>query len=395
MIVMDVAALVEAGLDQAGTAVAVIAPAGGSTAWVLRHVNGPFARLFGLTQPELIGKPLVAIKNLVADQAAWAALLEALQTGTACQIELRLRPAGVAAGVERWLGMRLAFGPGTGPREAVSIGRDITDARRITAREESSRRLLASIFTRVSAPIAIVATDGTITMSNPAFHQLLGMTAAEAQGLRVDELTPPAYAQAARAARAKQLIDGERYEMGFETLAKGGAHVPVWLTSVLLRDGDQRFRVVTLMPLSPNVLPAAPNPPARDVGELRAISLGAFRTVFGDEWERIAMRAMLKAEQIIKRRLGAGDLVSRNDDHKFVIWFDSKDTDRNEAVLNGAVREIRLRFLTDFGEEAAAYVSAAVVPGVPRPKMAAATPTPPLPTRNQFEKMLRARQRAP
>ena len=383
---MDVAVRVEAALDHAGTAVALLSPVGGAE-WVLRHVNGPFARLLGMTHGA-ISRPAEDLAALFANPGDWTLLLRALHMGTACQMDVRLH----SAGAERWLGLRVAFGPETDVRDAVLIGWDVTAARRDAARDESSRRLLASIFARMSAPVAIVAADGTVTMSNTAFQQLLAINPAEAQLIRVDDLTPPEYAAAARAARAKQLVDGERYEMGLEALAKNGSRIPVWLTSVLLRDRDQRLRVVTLIPLSPDGTPAAL--PARDVGEVRVISLAAFRLLFGEGWERIATRAMLKAEHIIKRRLGAGDLVSRNDDHKFVIWFESTDTDHNESVLNGAAREIRLRLMTDFGEEAASYVSATVVPGLAEAAGSGGKPGPALPTRSQFEDMLRARQRA-
>lgn len=91
-------------------------------------------------------------------------------------------------------------------------------------------------------------------------------------------------------------------------------------------------------------------PPNSD-GQVQAISLAAFKVALGPEWPRVSLRAMLKAEHIIKRRLIGGEVVSRSGDHSFVVWFNTTDAKRNEAVLAAAAREIRIRLLTDFGEE--------------------------------------------
>jgi hypothetical protein len=88
---------------------------------------------------------------------------------------------------------------------------------------------------------------------------------------------------------------------------------------------------------------------------------------------------------------------SRSDDHSFVLWFDHADEERNAAVLATIVRDVRLRFLTDFGTEIASHVSAAIVSGdgtdpnpAPRPQRAPARAAAPPGT--AFEQMLRARQ---
>jgi CheY-like chemotaxis protein len=92
-------------------------------------------------------------------------------------------------------------------------------------------------------------------------------------------------------------------------------------------------------------------PPPYSDGQVQAISLGAFKAALGPEWPRVALRAMIKAEHIIKRRLAAGDVLTRSGDHSFIVWFNTADAKQNEAVLAAAVREIRIRFLTDYGEE--------------------------------------------
>jgi GGDEF domain-containing protein len=99
-----------------------------------------------------------------------------------------------------------------------------------------------------------------------------------------------------------------------------------------------------------------------------AVSIAAFKAALGPEWPRVAHRAMAKAEQIVKRRLVAGDILSRSGDHGFVVWFAGTDRQHNESVLSAIAREVRIRFLTDYGEEAAPDIctsSSAIRPFLP------------------------------
>ena len=360
---MSVSSLIESALEEAGTIIAVILRPELGPGAVIQHANGAFAALMRRPRASIEGIPFGEITSAIADPEGAAFLLRALRSGTPVQLDLPI----MVGDARRWLGLRLTFPalPAV-TQHAVITGRDITAQRRAATQEENFRRLMAGIFLRIDAPVAIVTSAGEISMANPAFHKLLGFSADELQGMRVDELTPPAHTDAMRAARAKQLEDGERYEIAFETLVKSGGRVPVRLTSILLRDGEQRMRVVTLIPCGTEIEPAepaepVPSLPTRNVGDLQALSLAAFRDVFGADWERMSTRAMLRAEGIIRRRLARDDLVTRSDDHSFIIWFSSGDENRNEALLAALVREIRLKFLTEFGEQAAAHVTAAMV----------------------------------
>lgn len=103
-------------------------------------------------------------------------------------------------------------------------------------------------------------------------------------------------------------------------------------------------------------------PPHSD-GQVHVISINAFKLVTGPRWGRIGLKAMMKAELIIKRMLSFGDVFVRGSDHAFIIWFSSADLEGNQAALAKIVRELRLRFLSDFGDEAlpAAYSTPAEV----------------------------------
>ena len=374
---MIVAGLIEDALEEAGIAVAVILHPRLGAAALIGHSNRPFSRIMGQPRPLLEGKTIGELRALVVDKGSWSMLLEALKAGAPMQMDLPVR-----VGVDdQWLAVQLTFqGRPPNSSHAILTARDITGTRRVAAMEDHSLRLLAAIFSKIDVAVVLVTGNGEIMMANPAMHHLLGYSADELKGLDVQDLTAAESAEAAQTARAKQLRDGERYDMQIDTVDKMGRHIPVRLTSVLLRDGDQRLRVVTLIPETPHdTSPAHATLAVSRVGELRAVSLAAFRSACGPDWERLATRAMMLAEQIIRHRLRPDDVVSRSDGHSFVIWFHSADEDRNAAILTAMVREIRLRFLTEFGEEVAAHVSATMTAPtmvLPKPSRSTREPLP-------------------
>ena len=113
--------------------------------------------------------------------------------------------------------------------------------------ENETQRMLASVFHHLSVAVVIVRSNGKILMANLAFQEMLGYSGNALAELNVETLTSPEYTQAARGARARQLLDGASYEMRLEAIEKGGARIPI-LHSVLLKawKGEQ-LRVVTVV----------------------------------------------------------------------------------------------------------------------------------------------------
>ena len=371
---MALPAVIESGLDEAGTAVAVIVHPERGSAAIIEYANRPFAAVMRRSQAELTGATFQLVLDLVSRTDRREQLLRSLASGSAIEVDVPL----MANSIESWFGLRLSFPPPgvSGVRNAILIGRDITVARKNATQEDKMRQMLAQIFMRINAPVTIVGRGGELVMCNTAFRQLTGFTAEELKRIRAEDLTPPEFLEALARARENQFAGGERYEMDMDTLVKGGHRVAVRLTSVLLQDSDQEYRVVTLIPRAMPSHGVGPVEAAaltaaiqayttRDRGELRAVSLEALRTLCGADWERIAVRAMLRAEHAIRKRLGRDDVVSRLDDSNFVVWFSSEDESRNAATLQAIVRDVRLSFMTEFGEEISSYVSATLVPGVP------------------------------
>ena len=365
---MALPSIVDSGLSEAGTAVAVIVHPERGLGAIFEYVNEPFAAAMRQPETGLTGATAQTFIDLVAEADLRDQLAQSLQSGKSVQLDLPL----LFGGVRRWFGLRLSFPkPGvSGVRNAILIGRDITESRHNATQDDKTRQLLAQIFMRINVAAFIVARGGELVMSNAAFRQLSGFSVEASKRLRAPDLFPEEFAQAFDAAHARQFTDSLTYELDCEMVGNDLVRVPVHKTSILLSGSDQPYRLVTMLPRPAqtdapkassnvawaNVLAANTIP---DSGDLRVISLEAIRSLFGADWERIAVRAMLRAEHTIRKRLKREDVIIRTRDDKFVIWFSGEDRSGNGAVLDAIVREIRLTLLTEFGEEASTHVDAA------------------------------------
>lgn len=256
---------------------------------------------------------------------------------------------------------------------STSVDHDADQARRRVSNDTASQRLLAAMFNRISVPVLLIQTDGSIIISNPAYQGMIGYSAQELIGRNVNEFTPPEYLPAARSIWSAETISCG-YEREIDIITRSGARLPLRVKSnTLPANQDQRLRVVTLLPRHEpyNALTVTAklaletHDPAgarlRSVGQVQAVSLAAIRAATGGEWSQVAARAMSMAEEVIRHRLGKRDIVCRNGEDGFIIWFDDSDEDKNNAILDAAIRELRLKFLTHFGEEVSNHASAVLV----------------------------------
>jgi PAS domain S-box-containing protein len=342
---MDQSTLLEEALAERGNVVALLVrPRDGENA-VIQTCNAPFARLIGWPEDRVAGLRLAELRPLVERPEDWTTLVAAVHSLRALTLELRLR----VKGREVWLGFSLTFRADAagGDGYGILIGRDITAVRESNLRETESQRLLAAVFLRIGAAVAIIDGDSTILMANPACHQLLEYRPGEMTGKNVEDLIAPESTEMVHAARTRQLAGAGDYVMRMAVLAKGGARVPVTLFSTLLRDArDRQLRVATVIPDSAPRDPVQPEA-QQQPGQLLAVSLAALKAAYGNEWRLVGDRAMRRAEQILKRHLDVADVLQRQNDHGYLIWFAAADDAHNAAVLAAATQEIRQRLLAD------------------------------------------------
>ncbi len=300
---MDLSILLAEALAERGNVVLLIArPRDGEDA-VIQAGNPLFARILGWPEQPVAGLRLAELRPLVERAEDWTTLIAAVRSLSALTLDLRLR----VKGKEVWLGFNLTFrtDPASSDGYGILIGRDITEARERNLRETESQRLLASVFLRIGAAVAIIGSDSAILMANPACHQLLGYGPGEMTGKHVEHMIAPESAQAVQAARSRQLGGAGDYVLRIALLAKAGGRVLVTLHSTLLRDArDRQLRVATLIPDA-----EPPGAPPMETGQMRAISLAALKAAHGKEWPLIADRAMRLSEQILKSYLGVADVL--------------------------------------------------------------------------------------
>ncbi len=378
----DAPPLLEKALFERGESVVLIAdPADGEAATV-HSANEPWSRLIG--RPDgLVGQSLAKLRPFVSMRSQWSAFITALRRFAPIQLDLHLR----VDGRDRWLQLRLAFDEDAdgNANQALLLGRDMTKARRRENQEDRLHRLLGAVFHETAAAVAVLAGTGEVTMSNPAFQTLLGYTAEGLQATTIGALVAPGSQVLAAASRAKQANTGASFHLRVDLLHRAGTRVPVRLTSTLLgNDEDRRMSVVTALPepagarpdLARSDLAGAAKPDLygalmQPEGEVLALSLRALKAACAAEWARIAPRASLLVEGVMKRRLAAADVFSRTDDGGFIIWFDSRDNARNAAALASIVRDIRLRLVVELGEQIPAPAMAVLLASEPALKAVA------------------------
>ncbi len=366
--------LLHKALLERGEAMAIVAdPAEGEDATIV-SVNEAWSRAIG--QPDgLVGRPLRELRGCSMQPGQWSTFATALRRYAPIQLPLQLR----VEGRERWLQLRLTFSedPVGDVTHALVLGRDVTKLKRRETESEASRRVIESAFPAVSVPVVVVAETGEIAISNPAFQALLGLTAEQLLGTPITTLIAPNHQVAAAAARAKQLRDGAGFELQIDLLHRAGFRVAVRVTSMLVAGEDaRRLRVITVLPEWPARPDAASaevprleryGAPAQLEGEVLAISLKALKASCASRWTRLAPRATLIVEGSIKRRLCPADVFSRTDDDGFIIWFSSRDSVRNAAIMASIVRDVRLRLMVELGNQIPASAMAVLMPGEPAP----------------------------
>ena len=365
----DPADLLDKALRERGEAMVVIADPAQGEAATIQSANDAWCRLVGQADG-LAGRPLGEVRPMALLPGQWRAFITALRRFAPIQLDLGLR----VDGRERWLQLRLTFdedGAGNASR-ALLLGKDVSKARRRESEEGGLQRLLNAVFLEVSAPVAVLAEDGGVMMSNPAFQTLLGLSADALKAKTIGDLLAADHQVAAAAARAKQLKDGARFDLLVDLLHSSGPRVPVRLTCALLDEGDSRVRIVTALPeaaaradASGAAKPDLYGAPVQTEGEVLAISLKAVRAACADDWQRLAPRVNLLVEGAMKRRLAPADVFSRTDEDGFVIWFESRDSARNAATVAAIVRDIRLRVVVELAGQLQAPALAVRLGGEP------------------------------
>lgn len=351
-------------LDQSDDCVLVLEKmAGGADDLMVVSANDAFCRASGFSQHELIGQPLRTLAAEGNGDARCDELEGAAREMRAIRSELPFRRKDGGA---FWFGLHMMPARDSVPGCFVVLGRDITEARFTRQQQAAVQGLLAKVFLAVKAPVAIVAHDGLIQMTNPALDELLGYRPGGLVGKNAMDCNAPDMRPAVQAARQRQIADGRDYTTATRLLRADGSEVAVEITSTTVQREDlRRFRIITVLPRAEN----APAMSVRVAGKIRLIGLEEVKESLGPRWQAVAERAMASAEHVIRRRCGPSDTCTRTTDGGFLICFG--DCSEDEAALRAAAiaREIRNKLIGEGDTPSAANVSSIAasieVPDIP------------------------------
>jgi PAS domain S-box-containing protein len=314
---------------------------------VIAEANDAFHRMTGLPREAIDGEPLAMLTRPPAPPE-WHQLLAAISSGEPLRGEV---PCYTGTDQIFWFGFTLCHMPDPlgGPEHPVMTGRDITVDRWKRQDQATTSALLGLAFTKIDAAVALVRDDGRIIIANPAMAALTGFAVEDLDGKPVRDLTHPKDVARAAAEHARQLADGQRYQMQLVIRARNGM-VSVRLTSELVEDPTLgSVRIATLIPE-----PVA----ASTSGRVETVSLQAVRVACGDAWERMSGRLVMMAESVIRQRLRSQDVFARSADCNFTLWLATDDEAEATACVTAITRDIRIRLLGDLDKDCLTVASA-------------------------------------
>jgi PAS domain S-box-containing protein len=339
-------------LDRSDDIVLVLEQTGHEAADLcVASANDAFCRVSGHRHDDLIGQRFAALVAPEVDQSSWSQIIGAAAKDGSCNAEILCSRKD---GAVFRLGLHLMLVRNATPRHFVVLGRDITASFQARQQQAAVQGLLAKVFLCVKAPVAIVAENGLIQMTNPALDQLLGYPPGGLGGKLAIDCIAPGDRPAAVAARQRQVEDGHDYTLAARLLHADGTELPVDLTSITVqRDDLRRFRIVTVLPRPDDAAATV-----RVAGKIKLIGLDEVKHALGSRWGAVAARAMASAEHVIRRRCAPCDTLSRTSDGGFLICFAGATEDEASFRAAALAREIRTRLVGDGETETTATVSA-------------------------------------
>lgn len=244
------------------------------------------------------------------------------------------------------------------------IGTVVTPIVKSSFRDNKAKLLLTSMFARIDAPILLVDGHDSIMMANSAFRALVGFSPDELKTMKLDQFTSTLVDDGAVASNERSEKE-EVYRATCDVKTKSSAAIAVTLTSVVVDFDHHLYKVITMIPESSRLERSGLSAEfalyaSQSIGEFRPISLSALRSALGGDWMRVGLRAMLSAEHIIRKRLDRNDVVTRLDDETFAVWFNNGNRLQNDEALAIINRDLRVRLLTEFGDELKTYLRASV-----------------------------------
>ena len=373
---LDYAPLIVEALTAIDDIVLVLGPLGeGHRLPRIMAANEGFSRACGRTPEQLSGTEFRDLLAAETSHATVADLEQAMAAGKPLRTEIELRGR---EGGTFWLGFHLTpvlapprhgpprLGSATAAPHFVLIGKDVTERQRHAQASRTTERLFASAFLNIDAALAVATATRIVVAASGTFHRLFGAAANTLTGTHLDDLFDRATGAALSQAAAACLAGEAQPPMEAICLRQDGARFSsIASLSMIEGDGGRRLLAIALHRTLQGIAAdgeeqrsAAPDGAAAR-GKICRIGLGDVRALLGERWAGLAMRAMMLAETVIKRRLAPQDVFSRTTDEGFLIWFGEGGRHEEISLRVARIeREMRIVLLTEFVDPFVASVSA-------------------------------------
>jgi PAS domain S-box-containing protein len=147
-----------------------------SSDFLLKNVNESFSKTLGFTKEELKSMHLIDLCH-PEDVEIFNRQLSVLQKGQAIRMEVRIKTKS-----GDYIMLDISKTPNQDGSEIYSIGKDITESKKIESELEKAKSELRAIFDCLEEGIVVQEMDGTIISCNPAACKILKMSEDQLRG---------------------------------------------------------------------------------------------------------------------------------------------------------------------------------------------------------------------
>ena len=196
--------------------------------WRYLFVNRQAALAAGRDPDELVGAEIASVFPHVAELPALRAIRRAMDEGIPGRIETYYAP------LQTWFETNL-YPTGEG---VMIIARDVNERRRAEESLRESERRLRAIFDQAIAGIAQTDSEGRFLLVNERFCEIVGRSADELTGLRMQDITHPDDLPQNVALFESAMAGGENFVIEKRYVRPGGTHVWVRKQFSSVRDAN-------------------------------------------------------------------------------------------------------------------------------------------------------------
>lgn len=322
---------------------------------VVAFANDAFGALAGLDAAGMENMSAALLQRVEGQPDPGPAIMRVMHQGSVLDIEVGLARRGGR------VSLRLV---GQGLRTLddfsifLGIARDNGEFHKLAQARASSELMLSAVIGNIDLPMLMLSDDGRIVLVNPAMLRLIERPIDEISGKHFSVLVPIDDWPALSPRFHEALQSDEESRRALRLLTGRGKPIHVEIQGKPVRQvSGRRLRMLTCASLE-DMLPGprgslsdlperAAADPSRPLiaGRLQLIGLDDVRTALGERWGQVRVQALAIAEGVIRRHLGAEDMLERTADDGFVIFFGELPEAEASIRAREIAQQVRNRLL--------------------------------------------------